>query len=206
MKASISFSRLAIFFFLMSLSVSQNAGAQFGLHLVEVERLEHFADRFRADGGGEAIAAEFLLRLEILLFGQQLAVLERGEARLKHDVIFEIQNPLEILQRHVEQQTDAARQRLEEPDMRDRRGQFDMAHALAPHAGERHFDRALLADDALVLHALVLAAQALVILDRPEDARAEQAVALGLECAVVDRFRLFDFAVGPRQNLFRARD
>src|SRR6187401_3319481 len=90
--------------------------------------------------------------------------------------------------------------------MRDRRRELDMAHALAPHAAERHFDRALLADNALVLHALVLAAQALVILDRPEDARAEQAVALGLESPVVDGLRLFDLAVGPRQNLFRARD
>src|SRR5262245_49714495 len=81
-----------------------------------------------------------------------------------------------------------------------------MAHALAPHAAERHFDRALLADDTLVLHALVLAAQALVVFDRPEDARAEQAVALGLEGPVVDGLRLFDLAVRPRQNLFRARD
>src|SRR5476649_982232 len=90
--------------------------------------------------------------------------------------------------------------------MRDRCGQFDMAHALAPDPRKRHLDRALLADDALVLHPLVLAAQALVILDRPEDARAEQAVALRLEGAVVDGFRLFDLAVGPRQNLLRARD
>src|SRR5215210_6397405 len=81
-----------------------------------------------------------------------------------------------------------------------------MAHALAPHAAERHLDRALLADDALVLHPLVLAAQALVVLDRPEDARAEQAVTLRLERAVIDGFRLFDLAVGPRQDLFRARD
>ena len=98
------------------------------------------------------------------------------------------------------------RQRLQEPDVRDRRGELDMAHALAPHARERHFDRALLADDALVLHALVLAAQALVVLDRPEDARAEQAVALRLEGAVVDRLRLLDLAVGPGQDLLRARD
>src|SRR5262245_12833273 len=81
-----------------------------------------------------------------------------------------------------------------------------MAHALAPHARERDLDRALLADDALVLHALVLAAQALVVLDRAEDARTEQAVALRLERPVVDGFRLFDLAVRPRQNLFRARD
>src|SRR3982750_1789921 len=81
-----------------------------------------------------------------------------------------------------------------------------MAHALAPHAAQRHFDRAFLADDALVFHALVFAAQALVILDRPENTRAEQAVALGLEGPVVDGLRLFDLAVGPGQNLLRARD
>src|SRR5262249_26517162 len=61
-------------------------------------------------------------------------------------------------------------------------------------------------DDGLVLHALVLAAQALVVLDRAEDARAEQPVALGLERAIVDRLRLLDLAVGPRENLVRARD
>src|SRR4029077_17604987 len=113
---------------------------------------------------------------------------------------------LEILQRHVEQEADAARQRLQEPDMRHRRGQLDVAHALAPHARERHLDAALFADDALVLHALVLAAQALVVLDRTEDARAEQTVTFRLERAVVDRLGLLDFAVGPRQNLLRARD
>ena len=59
--------------------------------------------------------------------------------------------------------------------MRDRRCELDMAHAVAAHLRQRHFDAALLADDALVLHALVLAAQAFVVLDRPEDAGAEQA-------------------------------
>ena len=81
-----------------------------------------------------------------------------------------------------------------------------MAHALAPHLRKRDFDAALFADDALVLHALVLAAQALVVLDRPENARAEEPVTLRLEGAVVDRLRLLDLAEGPRQDLFRARD
>ena len=206
MKASISLSRLASFFGLSSEVDLGDLDAQIRGELLEIERLEHFADRFRADHGGEAVGAEFVLRLDVILFGQELAVLERREARLEHHVIFEIQNALEILQRHVEQKADAARQRLQEPDMRDRRGELDMAHALAPHAGQRDFDRALFADDALVLHALVLAAQALVVLDRPEDARAEQAVALGLEGAVIDGLGLFDLAVGPGQNLLRARD
>jgi hypothetical protein len=180
--------------------------AQIGRHLLEIEGFEHFADRFGTDHGGEAVGAILVLRLDVIVLAQELAILERSETRLEHDVMLEIKNALEILERHVEQEADARRQRLQEPDMRHRRRELDMAHALAPHARQRDLDRALLADDALVLHALVLAAQALVVLDRPEDARAEQAVALGLEGAVIDGLGLFDLAVGPGQNLVGARD
>src|SRR4029079_8370667 len=62
-------------------------------------------------------------------------------------------------------------------------------------------DAAFLADDSLVFHALVLSAQAFVVLDRAADARAEQAVTLGLERAVVDRFGLLDLAEGPAADL-----
>ena len=146
------------------------------------------------------------MRAQVVVLGEELTVLERRQARIEHDVGLEVEDALEVLQRHVEQQADARRQRLQEPDVRDRRGERDVAHALAPHARQRHLDAALLADDALVLHALVLAAQALVVLDRPEDARAEQAVALRLERAVVDRLRLLDLAERPREDLLRARD
>ena len=95
------------------------------------------------------------------------------------------------------------RQRLQEPDVGDRRGQFDVAHPLAPDAGQGDLDAALLADDALVLHALVLAAQALVVLGRTEDPGAEQAVTLGLERAVVDGLGLLDLAERPRADLLR---
>src|SRR3546814_14486502 len=81
-----------------------------------------------------------------------------------------------------------------------------MAHSLAPDLRERDLDAALLADDALVLHALVLAAQALVILDRPEDPGAEQAVPLRLEGAVVDRLRLLDLAERPGPDPLRTGD
>ena len=80
------------------------------------------------------------------------------------------------------------------------RGQLDVAHALAAHARQGDLDAALLADDALVLHALVLAAQALVVLGRAEDAGAEQAVTLGLEGAVVDGLGLLDLAERPRRG------
>jgi len=56
------------------------------------------------------------------------------------------------------------------------------------------------------VHALVLAAQALPVRYRTKDARAEQAVALGLERPVVDRFRLGNFTVRPAADLLRGRD
>src|SRR5262249_16857894 len=180
--------------------------AQIHRHLLEVERAQHGADRLGTDHRGEGVSAVLLLGAQIFVLAQKLAILERRESRLDDDVVLEIEDAFEVLERHVEQQADTARQRLQEPDVRDRRGQLDVTHALAPYARKRHLDAALLADDALVLHALVLAAQALVVLDRAEDARTEQAVAFGLERAIIDRLRLFDLAVGPRQNLVRARD
>ncbi len=167
---------------------------------LEVDRGQHLADRFRTDVRGEGVGAVLVLRVEEFFLGHQLAIGQVGQARLDDDVVLEVENPLQIAQRHVQHQADAAGQRLQEPDVRDGGGQFDMAHPLAPHLLERHFHAALLADDAAILHALVLAAEALVVLDRPEDPRAEQPVTLGLERAVVDGFRLLDLAIGPRED------
>src|SRR5436305_3206796 len=81
-----------------------------------------------------------------------------------------------------------------------------MAHTFTADLRGGDLDAALFADDSLVFHALVLAAQAFVILDRTEDARAEQAVALGLERAVVDRLGLLALAEGPAADLVRRCD
>src|SRR3546814_1151552 len=112
----------------------------------------------------------------------------------------DLEDALKVLQRHVQQQANARRQRLQEPDMRDRGRKLDMPHPLAADLGNRDLDTAFFADDALVFHALVLAAQAFIVLDRAKDARAEQAVPLRLEGAVVDRLRLLDLAVGPARS------
>ena len=77
--------------------------------------------------------------------------------------------------------------------------------ALAPDLRLRDFDAALVADHAAVLHALVLAAEALPVGDRAEDLRAEQSVALRLERAVVDRLRLGHLAVRPGEDLLGRR-
>jgi len=168
--------------------------------LVDVERAQQLADPFRAHAGGEVVA--ILLDLgEIVVLGQKLAAIERSHSRLSDDVGFEVEHALDIAQRHVEHHTHARREALQEPDVRRRRGKLDVTHALAPNFGERHFDAALLADHAAVLEPLVLAAQALVVLHRPEDLGAEEAVTLRLEGPVVDRLRLLHLAVRPRADL-----
>ncbi len=87
----------------------------------------------------------------------------------------EIEHPLEIARRDIEQQTEAARGALHVPDMRDRRGELDVAHALAANLGAGNFHTALVAYRAGVANALVFAAIALPVLGRTENALAEQA-------------------------------
>ena len=119
---------------------------------------------------GVELVAVLLERFVVLLVGQQLADMLRSVSPGSiDDEVLEVEHALEVAQRHVEHQADAGRQRLQEPDVRHRAGQLDVAHALAAHLGERDFDAALFADDALVLHALILAAQALVVLCRAKD-------------------------------------
>ena len=202
-----TFRRLPSFFGFSSVVASAISWRRSARDLRQVHRRQQLADRLGADAGGEAVRRRTRRSPGCTALRVRSCFSANGvDARLDDDVVLEIENALEILERHVEQQADARGQRLQEPDVRDRRGELDVAHALAAHLGERHLDAALLADQALVLHALVLAAQALVVLDRPEDARAEQPVALRLERAVVDRLGLLDLAKRPRQDVVRAGD
>ena len=162
---------------------------------LKIDRHQHILEGLGADLGGEGLVAEFFLFFEIVLFRQERVLLQIGQTGFRDDVILKVEHPLEITQRVVEQHADPARQRLQEPDMRNRRRQFDMAHPLAANRLKRDFNTALLADNAAILHALVLAAQTLVILDRAKDPGAEQTITFRLECPVVDRFRLLDLSI-----------
>src|SRR5207248_1726253 len=126
---------------------------------------------------------------------------DRGDDRGR-----EVEDLLELARSDVEEVADPARDTLEEPDVRDRRRQVDVTHALAAHLLPRHLDAAALADDPLVADALVLAAVALPVLRRAEDALAEEAVALGLERPVVDGLGLGDLAGRPIPDLLRRRE
>src|SRR6185436_12101230 len=90
------------------------------------------------------------------------------------------------------------------PDVADRAGQLDVAHPLAADLRAGDLDAALVADDALVADPLVLAAVALPVLGRTEDALVEQAILLGLERPVVDGLGLRHLALRPLPDLVRA--
>ena len=136
-------------------------------------------------------------RFEILVFVEELVDRDFLLARLDDDVVRVVDDLLEITQRDVEEIAHRAGQRLEEPDVGDGNGELDVAHALAAHLAQGHFDAATVADHAAITNALVFAAMTFPVLDRTEDALAEQAVLLRLERAVVDRLGLGDLAPRP---------
>src|SRR4029078_4535998 len=131
---------------------------------------EQLLDGLGAHLGHEDFAV-LRAQLAVALLGEKLFFLDHaGEVALVDDhVRLEVKNALEVAEADVEEMPDARRQALEEPDVRDRRGQLDVAHALAADLRLRHLDAALVADHAAVLHALVLAAEALPVGDRAED-------------------------------------
>src|SRR5690348_648363 len=118
----------------------------------------------------------------------------------------EVEDLLELFRSHVDQVADPARDALEEPDVRDRRGEVDVPHPLAADLGAGHLDAAALADDSLVTDPLVLAAVALPVLGRTEDALAEEPVFLGLQRPVVDRLGLRYLAPAPGADFLRRRE
>src|SRR5207249_5484067 len=135
---------------------------------------------------------------------EELAFLERRLAGADDDVVLEVDDLLQGGGLHVQEGAEAARHRLEEPDVHDRGGQLDVPHALAADAAVRHLDAAAVTDHALVFHAAVLAASALPVFFRPEDALAEQAVLLRAVGAVVDGLGLLDLAERPAANVVGA--
>ena len=144
--------------------------------------------------------AVFFDCFKVLLVAQQLAALKRGQPFVDDDIGLEVQHAFDLAQRHVEQQADARRQRLQKPDVRDRAGQFNVTHTLTSNASQGNFNATLFAHHTTVLQTLVLTTQALVVFYRAKNLCAEQTIALGLKGSVVDGLRLFHLAVGPGSN------
>src|SRR3546814_1830857 len=88
-----------------------------------------------------------VLRFHQLVFVEKPELGERRQAGFDDDIVFKIEDALKVLQRHVQQQANARRQRLQEPDMRDRGRKLDMPHPLAADLGNRDLDTAFRSEE-----------------------------------------------------------
>src|SRR4029077_4487599 len=172
--------------------------------LVHFNAAKQFLDGFRAHLG-DKLTGILGGELAVFLFLKDLTLLEDSDfALVDNDEGFEVENALEVAHGNVQQVANTARESLEEPHVRAGGREFNVSEAFAAYFAESDFDTALVADDSAVLHALVLSAQALPVGDGTEDFGAEQTVTFRLEGAVIDGFRLGDFAMGPRADFLRA--
>ena len=196
---------LRILELLLERGLGLHALAQLDRELGDFDALEQLLDRFGAHHGLEAGGAVLGVELaEAVLILDDLALLHGRVAWIDDDIRLEVENGFKLTEGDVEEVADARRQALEEPDVRAGGRKLDVTEALAADLREGDLDAALVADDAAVLHALVLAAEALPVGDGAKDARAEQAVAFGLEGAVVDGLGLGDLAMRPAADLLGA--
>ena len=120
-----------------------------------------------------------------------------------NDVLGEVEHPLEVAGRKVEQQAQPARVGLAEPDVGHGRSEADVPHAFPADLGAGDLHAAAVADHPPVANALVLSAEALPVLRGAEQPFTEQAVLFRAESPVVDGLRLGDLAVRPTENLLR---
>ena len=90
--------------------------------------------------------------------------------------------------------------------MGDGNGKVDVTHALAADTTQADFHAATVANDVLVLDALVLAAGALPVPGGTEDTLAEETALLGLEGPVVDGLGVLYFPFTPATDGLRVGD
>ena len=173
---------------------------QFGNEFRKIDAGQQLLHGFSAHAEDESILAILLLCFAEFDFGQQLPLDERRLLGVDHQIIFIVNNALQLAGGHVQGQAKSAWHAFVKPNVGHGHGQFDVAHALAADPAERDFHAATVTDDALVLDAFVFSAGTFPVPGGTKNALAEQTTFFGLERAVVDRFRILDFAFGPRPD------
>ncbi len=96
-------------------------GPQFLGHLSDVHPLEDGSNGLGPNLGLETIPVLFL-ELPIALLRQELLRLERSVPGIDDDIFFEVQDPLQVPEGHVEEIADPGWNRFEEPDVDDAGG------------------------------------------------------------------------------------
>ena len=180
--------------------------AKLNTELIQIQLAigKQFTNGVGAHHGGETAGAMLVLLAAALIFREHLLEFKIGRAWIGDDVILEVHNLLKIAGLHFKKIAKSAWHGLEEPNVNNWRGQINVAHALATNAAVRDLHAATIANNSLVLGALVLAACAFIIALWPEDALTKQTVALGAVGAVVDGLGFLNFTKAPRTNVVGA--
>ena len=81
--------------------------------------------------------------------------------------------------------------------MRNRRGQFDVAHTLTANARNGNFNATFFADNTAMLKTFIFSAQAFVIFVGTKNFGTEQTITLWLKGTIVNGLRLFHLTKRP---------
>ena len=144
---------------------------------------------------GLVVLGQTVEHVQVLILGEerQIAYIKIfGSSGLDDDVPFVIDDGLELLRGNAEEASDLVGCGTEVPDVGYGDGEGDVTHPFPADLLLCHLYAAAVADDAAVADSLVFSAVALVVLGRTEYPLAEEAVALGLVCTVVDGLGLED--------------
>ena len=169
---------------------------------LHIDFREQLLNGLRTHTGAEFVFILFA-HIRIFFFAQGLHLLQRRVAGIDHDIKSKIQDFFQNAGRDIQHQAHAGRDTLKIPDMRNRRRQLDMAHALAADLILRDLNTATFANFPLITDAFIFSTMAFPVLCGAKNALTKQAVTLGLQGAVIDCFRLLDLAIGPFADLIR---
>ena len=107
-------------------------GVELLAELLQIDLLQQLLHGLGAHAGLEIVFI-FLAHIAVLFFGQDLVLGQRAVAGIGDDIVCKVQDLFENAGADIQKQTHAGRDALEIPDVAARRGQLDVAHALAAH-------------------------------------------------------------------------
>ena len=187
---------------LLGLGLGQGLRTEFGGKGGEVHAVKQLLDGGSTHLGVEGTA--FVGEVLILGFINQSVRFEVGVTRIDDNILFVVDDVVEVLGRKVQEGADDARLVTDEPGVGQRNSKFNVAHVLTAHVGVSHFHAATVTDDTLVTDALELTAVTFPVLHRSKDLFAEKTILFRLEGTVVDGFGLGHFTMGPAADHFRS--
>ena len=122
-----------------------------------------------------AIRLLFQAAGKLLLFEREFLLdtvdgsVPRAFVDLCYNILGKVQHAVQVAAADIQQQPQIAWHAAGVPDVRHRRGEFDMPHPFAANSGARNLNAALVTDDAAIANILVFAAVTLPVAGRAED-------------------------------------